>query len=109
MSKETLAAFLKKVAADEVLRKEFTQFAAEHGFDLGELSDEDLDAVAGGGSVFTSKVTQSGGLEPSFPDVGTNPATPPGVPIPYPQGYDGTGDGITPDDGEKPRFPLPPP
>ena len=108
MSKETLAAFLKKVAEDETLRKEFTRFASEHGFDLGELSDEDLDAVAGGSSVLTSKVTQSGGLEPSFPDIGHGTGTPPGVPIPYPVGNDGTGDGVDPDGGDKPTLPIRP-
>ena len=54
MSKETLAAFLKKVAEDEALRKELTQFAAEHGFEFtsDELREADLDNVAGGaGSV----------------------------------------------------------
>jgi len=55
MSSDTVAAFLKKVAEDEALRKEFTQFAAEHGFDFGELNDEDLDAVAGGSNIMKNK------------------------------------------------------
>jgi hypothetical protein len=48
MSEDTLTAFLRRVAADTVLKQELTELAARHGFDLSELSDTDLDAVTGG-------------------------------------------------------------
>jgi len=53
MSKETLAAFMKKVVEDKALGKEFTQLAADHGFEfaLDELSETDLEDVAGGASI----------------------------------------------------------
>jgi hypothetical protein len=63
MSRESLVAFLRKVAEDEALRKQFTQFAAEHGFDLGELRDADLDAVAGAGKSTISSMDREGTIE----------------------------------------------
>lgn len=50
MSKEALNAFFKKVADDESLQKKLVEFAAAQGFEFSadELSDSDLDSVAGG-------------------------------------------------------------
>jgi hypothetical protein len=50
MSKETLVAFLKKVAQDPALQKEFRDLAARHGYDLSsdELGEGELDSVVGG-------------------------------------------------------------
>jgi len=50
MSKEALSAFFKKVADDEGLQKKLIEFAAAQGFEFSadELSDSDLDSVAGG-------------------------------------------------------------
>ena len=70
MSKKMLTAFLEKMARDEALRREFAQFAAAHGFELGELTDEDLENVAGG---------TSGGLNTCSTPTSDGP-----VAIPYP-------------------------
>lgn len=50
MSKEALSSFFKKVADDEALQKKLVEFAAAQGFEFSadELSDTDLDSVAGG-------------------------------------------------------------
>ena len=50
MSKEALSAFFKKVADDEGMQKKLIEFAAAQGFEFSadELSDSDLDSVAGG-------------------------------------------------------------
>lgn len=50
MSKEALNSFFKKVADDEALQKKLVEFAAAQGFEFSanELSDTDLDSVAGG-------------------------------------------------------------
>ena len=50
MSKKALAAFFKKAAEDEALQKKLVELAAAEGFDFSsaELSDTDLDSVAGG-------------------------------------------------------------
>lgn len=50
MSKSQIAAFFEKAATDPELGAAFTEFAARHGFDFGpqELSDADLEDVAGG-------------------------------------------------------------
>ena len=50
MSKEALNAFFKKVADDEALQSKLIEFAAAQGFEFSadELSDSDLDSVAGG-------------------------------------------------------------
>ena len=50
MSKEALSAFFKKVSDDEGLQKKLIEFAAAQGFEFSadELSDSDLDSVAGG-------------------------------------------------------------
>ncbi len=45
----TLAEFLKEVAESEGLRMKLARFAAEQGFDLGELGEEDFRAVTGAG------------------------------------------------------------
>ena len=49
--KETLKAFLDKVAEDEELFREFAALAAKHGFDLTELDEEGLDQAAGGATL----------------------------------------------------------
>jgi predicted ribosomally synthesized peptide with nif11-like leader len=50
MSKDALNAFFKKVADDEALQSKLIEFAAAQGFEFSseELSDSDLDTVAGG-------------------------------------------------------------
>ena len=50
MSKDALNAFFKKVADDEALQSKLIKFAAAQGFEFSseELSDSDLDTVAGG-------------------------------------------------------------
>ena len=50
MSKDAVAAFLKKAMEDAALRKELTELAGRHGytFTVDELSENELDAVAGG-------------------------------------------------------------
>ena len=50
MSKEALGAFFKKVVDDEGLQKKLVEFAVAQGFEFSadELSDADLDSVAGG-------------------------------------------------------------
>ncbi len=93
MSKESLSAFLKMVAEDEDFQSKLVEFAASHGFKFteGELSDADLDGVAGGGSssIFDGKVNKSGSL---FPDVGNTPPASGSIPVPSPNqsGVDGT-------------------
>jgi len=50
MSKEAISAFFKKAAEDPSLQKKLVELAAAEGFDFttGELSDTDLDSIAGG-------------------------------------------------------------
>jgi len=62
MSKEALNAFFKKVADDENLQKKLVEFAAQQGFEFSpeELSDSDLDGVAGG---LISPITTSTKIE----------------------------------------------
>jgi len=50
MSQEDLAAFRQKVAESETLRIEFARFAAKRGLglDADQLSEADLEGVAGG-------------------------------------------------------------
>ena len=50
MSKEAVAAFFKKAAEDSALQKKLVELAAAEGFDFSsdELSDTDLDTIAGG-------------------------------------------------------------
>ncbi len=50
MSKQAISAFLRKVAEDETLQKDLVDFAEAHGFEftVDELSDVDLENVAGG-------------------------------------------------------------
>jgi len=50
MSKEAISAFFKKAAEDPALQKKLVELAAAEGFDfsIDELSDVDLDSVAGG-------------------------------------------------------------
>ena len=57
MSKEAMAAFFKKAAEDKELQKKIIELAAEEGFDFTseELSDTDLDTIAGG---FTWKLAE---------------------------------------------------
>jgi predicted ribosomally synthesized peptide with nif11-like leader len=53
MSREALGAFLKRVGEDRSLRDAFVAFAATHGFAFtaDELSEADLEHVAGGASI----------------------------------------------------------
>ena len=85
MSKEALSTFLKKVAEDESLQAKLIEFAASHGFEFtaDELTESDLDAVAGGASTIpaNTKVGMSGA---AFPDVCLTPSSGSAVPIPYP-------------------------
>ena len=64
MSKEALNAFFKKVADDESLQKKLVEFAAAQGFQFSadELSDSDLDSVAGG-------LLTTLGVDPKITDV----------------------------------------
>ena len=50
MSKDALNAFFKKVSEDSALQSKLIEFAAQQGFEFtsDELSDTDLDSVAGG-------------------------------------------------------------
>ena len=50
MSKEAAIAFLKQVATDADLQRKLAAFAKEQGyeFSVDELSDAELDALAGG-------------------------------------------------------------
>jgi hypothetical protein len=50
MSKEAISAFFKKAAEDPELQKKLVELAAAQGFDFSteELSDTDLDSIAGG-------------------------------------------------------------
>lgn len=50
MSKDAVAAFLKKALDDQELRKELVELAGRHGyaFTVDELDESELSAVAGG-------------------------------------------------------------
>lgn len=50
MTTTTVVAFLKKVAEDEGLRREFIELAAKHGIRItaDELGEAELEKVAGG-------------------------------------------------------------
>ncbi|NJD18506.1 MAG: Nif11 family protein, partial [Gemmatimonadetes bacterium] len=50
MSKDAVAAFLKKALEDAELRKELVKLAGRHGytFTVDELGEKELEAVAGG-------------------------------------------------------------
>ena len=50
MSKEAVAAFLKKVAEDAELQADLVHFALERGYEftVEELSESELEAAAGG-------------------------------------------------------------
>jgi len=58
MSKEAVAAFFKKAAEDSALQEKLVELAAAEGFDFSsdELSDTDLDSIAGGIKLEPSKV-----------------------------------------------------
>ena len=99
MSKEALSSFLKLVAENENLQHKLIEFAASQGFEFtaDELSDADLDGVAGGSTsaIFDGKVNKSGSL---FPDVTNTPPAGSATPIPYPNDGD---DGVV---GEIPNI-----
>lgn len=81
MSQEAVIAFFKRIAQDESLKQELAEFAAQHGFDFtaDELSDADLEQVAGGlGSFAATGPTPTGSS-----GCGTT-SSPTGVPVPYP-------------------------
>jgi len=65
MSKEALTAFFKKMADDESLQRKLVEFAAAQGFEFSaeELSDSDLDSVAGGLLNLSSLSTIDGKIE----------------------------------------------
>jgi hypothetical protein len=48
MNPDALNQFFKKLAQDKAMCTEFVAFAAKHGVEFGELSDDELDNVAGG-------------------------------------------------------------
>jgi hypothetical protein len=92
--------FLKLAAEKPELAQELVDLAAKYEFEFSdEVSDEELDSVAGGATaVFAnalSVVHKSGGASlSSFPDVCATPAAPSPIPIPYPNiggGDSGTG------------------
>jgi hypothetical protein len=43
MPRRTVASFLQQVARDKKLRSRFAQFAALHGFDLADMTEEDVE------------------------------------------------------------------
>ena len=61
-----LQGFLRKVAADEALRRDVVELAARHGYvlRLDELPDSALEAVAGGGVDTGSKYDLKGTTKP---------------------------------------------
>ena len=77
MSKDALAAFLKKVALDKQLQDELVAIAGKHGFPItsDELSDLDLTEVSGGSNHVNSKP----GSRPTLPE--DDPDDPPGFGI----------------------------
>lgn len=48
MDPTTLTRFFEKLKSDPAMREEFAALAARHGFAFDELSDADLDTIAGG-------------------------------------------------------------
>ena len=72
MSKEAIAAFLRRVAQEEALREDFIVFAGQHGFEFSpdEPSDVRLEIVSGGGNeggrpvYYPSGLTGKGRSEP---------------------------------------------
>lgn len=50
MTRKTLASFMEQLRSDATLQADFAQFASEHGFavDGNELSEQDLESIAGG-------------------------------------------------------------
>ncbi len=82
MSRESIQQFFHQLAQDDALKADLTEFAAQHGFEFAadELSNEQLEAIAGG---LTNPVggsnAGSGGVPPVMQGIGGGP-----IPIPYP-------------------------
>ena len=55
MNTKKLLEFLTKVGEDDHMFRDFVAFASKYGFDLTEVSDKQLDAVAGGSDHGTEK------------------------------------------------------
>ena len=69
MSKEALIRFIEQVAADPALQRKLVAFAAEQGFEFGpeELSDADLEELAGGLMPTRRKDIDHVGMDPTAP------------------------------------------
>lgn len=82
----TILEFLKLATEKPQLAKELVELAGKYDFQFSdEVSDEDLDAVSGGGTVkvIMSSLT-GGGMPDGMTDpMGSTPSTPV-VPTPYP-------------------------
>ena len=65
MSKQAVAAFFKKAVEDDGLQKRLVDLAKEEGFDFTseELSDTDLDSIAGGFTWKGPEVTKDPSLK----------------------------------------------
>lgn len=59
MSREAALAFIKMAMKDESLQKSLVDLAAQHGFEfkIDELSEEELDAAAGGATTILIQTT----------------------------------------------------
>ena len=97
--KGTILDFLKLVNEKPELANELTQLAAKYDFEFSdEVSDEQLDDVAGG--MFPAS-QNSTGMSLGFPDVCKTPGTPTPIPTPYPNidGSEVVGTKVTTDGG----------
>jgi hypothetical protein len=86
--KGTILDFLKLAAEKPELAQELVELTAKHEFEFtDEVSDEELERVAGGATIFGNAAlgsSESGGIPPA-----REAGTPPGEPMPYPMGSGG--------------------
>jgi len=97
--KGTVLDFLKLANERPELANELVQLAAKYDFEFSdEVSDEQLDDVAGG--MFPASQNLAG-MSLAFPDVCKTPGTPTPIPTPYPNidGSEVVGTKVTIDGG----------